>query len=206
MSSVRILPVTALFLITGLPLSAQVGPRLATAEAEPATRGAKGLWMGVGVGAGSSLVTCGICREDRLGGPSGYMGLGATLRPDLLVGAEGTIWVHASEEIDQYLGALTLAAYLYPRRGSGFFVKGGLSGLRYVATEDGSAGEDDASATTLGVGLGVGYEFPIRPGYALVPFLNLVASSFGSLSQGGETLASDLNVSLIQFGVGLTGH
>ncbi len=203
MSSVRILPVVALSILTVLPLAAQTS----TQDPPQATEaGGRGLWMGLGVGAGSSMVSCAICRQERRGGPSGYMRIGATVQPSLLVGAEGTVWVHAGEELDQYLGALTLAAYLYPRPGSGFFVKGGLSGLRYAATEDGAARDEQASATTVGVNLGVGYEFPVRPGYSVVPFLNLVASSFGSLSQGGETLAGDLNVTLIQFGLGLTGH
>jgi len=158
------------------------------------------------VGAGSSLVSCAICREDRQGGPSGYIKIGGTIRPAVLLGVEGTVWVQSGEELDQYLGALTGAAYLYPRIGSGFFIKGGLSGLRYVASEDGADEGDEATATTVGVNLGVGYEFRVRPGYSLVPFLNLVASSFGSLSQEGEQLAGDLNVTLIQFGLGMTGH
>ena len=207
MSSVRVLPVVvALSLLTAVPVTAQAISSAEAAAAADSDVRHRGLWVGVGIGAGSSMVSCAICREDRRGGPSGYMGIGATLRPALLVGAEGTVWVNATEELDQYLGALTLAAYLYPRTGSGFFVKGGLSGLRYVASEDGAAEAEQATATTVGVNLGVGYEFPVRPGYSMVPFLNVVASSFGRLHQDGETLARDLNVTLIQFGLGLTGH
>ena len=195
--SIRILCLVVVSLLVAPSLSAQVP------GAGPTRRG---MWVGVGVGAGSSLVSCAICREDRQGGPSGYIKIGGTVRPALLVGAEGNVWVQGGDELDQYLGALTLAAYLYPRPGSGFFIKGGLSGLRYVASEDGADEGEEATATTMGVNLGLGYEFPVRPGFSLVPFLNLVASSFGSLSQNGEQLAGDLNVTLIQFGLGLTGH
>ena len=198
----RILILFVIPLFVSPALSAQM--ERPPSQLTPSTRG--GMWVGVGIGAGSSLVSCAICREERQGGPSGYIKIGGTLRPALLIGAEGTVWVHGGDELDQYLGALTVASYLYPRAGSGFFVKGGLSGLRYVASEDGAEEDEDATATTLGLNLGVGYEFRVRPGYSLVPFLNLVASSFGSLSQGGERLAGDLNVTLIQFGLGMTGH
>jgi hypothetical protein len=165
----------------------------------------RGMWLGLGAGAGSSLVTCAVCIEDREGGPSGYLRIGGTVSPSILIGGEGTLWAQTSDDLDKLVGAVNGVVLLYPRPGTGFHVKGGLGVLRFQITDPEDA-DDTARVTSLGVQLGVGYDLPVSPGYSVTPFLNLVASSYGSLEQGNEVLADQVNVTLIQFGVGLSAH
>ncbi len=165
----------------------------------------RGMWLGLGVGAGSTLVTCAVCIEDREGGPSGYLRLGGTVSPSVLIGGEGTLWVQNGDEVDKLLGALNGVVLLYPQPGRGFHVKGGVGVLRFEIS-DGPDPEDTARVTSLDVQLGVGYDVPVSPGYSITPFLNFVASSYGSLEQDNDVLASQVNVTLIQFGIGLSTH
>lgn len=165
----------------------------------------EGMWLGLGAGAGSSLVTCAVCIEDREGGPSGYLRIGGTVAPSVLVGGEGTLWVQTGDEQDRLLGSLNGVVLLYPQPGRGFHVKGGLGVLRYQIT-DGDDEDDTARVTSLNVQLGVGYDVPVSPGYSITPFLNVVASSYGSLEQDNDVLADQVNVTLIQFGIGLSAH
>jgi len=165
----------------------------------------EGMWLGLGAGAGSALVTCAVCIEDRQGGPSGYLRLGGTISPSVLVGGEGTIWVKTGEDLDRLMGALNGVVLLYPRPESGFHVKGGLGVLRYQITDPDDA-DDTARVTSIGVQLGVGYDLPVSSGYSITPFLNFVASSYGSLEQDNDVVADQVNVTLIQFGLGLSAH
>jgi len=184
--------VAAALIVPGA-LEAQSGPRHS------------GMWLGVGAGAGSARVTCATCVEERLGGPSGYLRLGGTISPSVLLGGEGSIWVKTDEDQDQLLGSVNAIALLYPRLTSGFHVKGGLGVLRYQVNEDQNP---DATAKVSGLSLvlGVGYDLKVASQYSLSPFASLVVSSFGTLSQDDEDLASGVNTSLFQFGLGITSH
>ena len=107
--------------------------------------------------------------------------------------------------ISTLLGALNGIVLLYPRPTSGFHVKGGLGLMRFEIT-DGDDADDTARVTSLGLQLGVGYDLRVSPGYSITPFMNFVASSYGNLEQDNEILAEQVNVTLIQFGLGLSAH
>lgn len=165
----------------------------------------EGMWLTIGAGAGSARVTCASCREERVGAPSGYLGLGGTISQSVLLGGEMALWIKTDDDLDRLVGALNGVAYLYPDPTRGLYLKGGLGLLRYEVSEEDDP-EDTARVTGISLVLGIGYEFAVAPTYAIAPFVNLVASSFGNLKQEGDVLARGVNTTLLQFGLSLTSH
>jgi hypothetical protein len=160
------------------------------------------VWVSAGLGGGWTRVSCAICRTDRNLGPTGYVRVGVPLRSGLLLGAEANLWTREGEPVGdedtrEWTRAVSAVVHLYPRPGGPFFVKAGLGQLSFQAN-------DQLSTSTMGVQLGAGYEFRVGNKLYISNYLNLLASSYGSLQSGGEQVVDDVNVTLVQIGVGLT--
>ncbi len=159
------------------------------------------IWLSAGVGGGWSRVACAICRTQRNLGPTGYLRIGANVRPGLMLGAEANGWTRApGEDQREWVGALSAVGYLYPRPSGALFVKGGLGYLTYRTND----AEDQLKTSSLGVQLGAGYEFRVGSSLLITNYLNLHASSFGSLKEGDTQVIDDVSVTLLQLGVGIT--
>ncbi|MGH7459497.1 MAG: hypothetical protein ACREMA_00535 [Longimicrobiales bacterium] len=165
------------------------------------TNGPGDVWISAGAGGGWSRVACAICRVQRNLGPTGYLRFGANVRPGLLLGAEGNVWTRVpGDDEREWVGAFSAVGYLYPRANGALYVKGGLGYLTYRS----SAEDDDLTLGSVGVVLGAGYEFRVGSSLLLTNYVNLHASSFGSLKSGDTEVISDVSVTLFQLGVGLT--
>src|SRR5262245_41885777 len=174
---------------------------LIPAAARAQTNGPGDIWLSAGAGGGWSRVACAICRVQRNLGPTGYVRFGANLRPGVLLGVEANGWTRVPDEDErEWVGAFSAVGYLYPRPGGTLYVKGGLGFLTYHATDD----DDELSLSSPGVVLGAGYEFRVGSSLMLTNYVNLHASSFGSLKAGDTEVISDVSVTLFQLGVGLT--
>ncbi len=183
-----------LFLIIGL---------LQTSSVEAQARNASGLWVGVDVGGGWARIGCDLCIAKRELGYMGGVSFGGTVRPGFLVGAKLSGWSYDEGEASQTMGSLTGLLTMYPRLSvSGVFVQGGASVHYLKVTED----DDDVNATTFGFDVGVGYEFDVVPGWALVNSLTVSAGSFGSLKAGDVTLFEGVSNTILRFGVGIKRH
>ena len=167
-----------------------------------ATSVRQGLWVGAGIGRGSARLSCQICRSGRDGGTSGYLRAGTTLSPAVLLGLEGTAWYHSDAGVDQLLASLQAVVYLYPRPGSGFYVKTGI-GLSSFSAKD---NQDEVSSHALAGQVGVGYEVPMGQSLSIVPFANFLGSTGGNIRFNNTVTDLSANTSLLQFGVGLTLH
>src|SRR5262245_26174482 len=110
----------ALTLALTLPATALAAQR-SRAPAQPEG----GLWFAAGLGGGWARVNCQICSDDVDGGAGGFLRLGGTVNPRLLVGAEVAAWAHPGSSVDQSAWAISAAAYWYPSR-SPLYIKGGL--------------------------------------------------------------------------------
>ena len=88
----------------------------AQAIAQPITR--QGFWIGLGVGGGSAQPNCSypICGSDRLGGTSGYVGLGSTLSPHVRLGGEFNLWRRSNGFGTDVIEAASLIGMWYPSR------------------------------------------------------------------------------------------
>ena len=156
---------------------------------EAARHAREGFWIGFGFGAGS--LGCEGC-DDRETGFSGYLKLGSTINPHVLLGAETNGWVKSEDGVNFMHGNLSAVAYLYPSVTNGFYLKGGLG----VATNRIEAGDfGTASERGPGAVLGIGYDIRIRNNLSLTPYANALGGKFDSG-----------NTNLIQLGLGFTWH
>jgi hypothetical protein len=162
-----------------------------------------GTWVGAGLGGGWTRVSCSICQRDRSLGPTGYFRFGTTIRPGLLVGAQLSGWTHrVDDDLRASVGAANAAAYMYPNPAGGFYLSGGIGWVHYTAGDDNE--DRDAASNLFGLLVGLGYEFRIGSGVSATNFVNLLASSFGSLGSDAGNVADDMSLSLLQVGIGLT--
>ena|SRR6266571_2230923 len=90
-----------------------LGVSVASAQ-HPQTR--KGFWIGFGFGYGS--YTCTDCGST--GGASGYLKMGGTVSPHLLLGGESNGWTKSENGATLSTGNASFAAYYYPQPAGGF--------------------------------------------------------------------------------------
>ncbi len=162
-----------------------LGVSVASAQ-HPQTR--KGFWIGFGFGYGS--YTCTGCSST--GGASGYLKMGGTVGPHLLLGGESNGWTKSENGATLTTGNASFAAYYYPQPASGVFLRGGFG----FSTVSVSGGGSSASQTGVGATAGVGYDLRVGVNTSITPVLNYV---WGHPDTG-------FNQSIIQFALGVTFH
>ncbi len=195
------LGIAGIFLLTA-PTSAAAQVSDTPGAGSETTR--SGVWLGVGMGLGSAMPTCPICARNREQALSGYFRMGGTVTQRILVGLETNAWYRGGEETDQIIGSASVVSLLYPRDDSGLYVKVGLGLTRFEARPTGD--DPPVTANTFGVNVGVGYELRATRALSFVPYLNVLTGSFGNLKEEDRTLTGSMNVSLVQFGIGITTH
>src|SRR5437762_13844835 len=87
----------------------------------PQTR--EGFWIGFGFGYGSLGFSCDGCSGTE-GAPSGYLKLGGTLSPNLLIGGETDGWTMRISGATLAAGSAALALYCSPQVPGGPFLRG----------------------------------------------------------------------------------
>ncbi len=184
-------PLLGLVLITlaGFPAGAQ----------QLSQRG--GLWAGAGLASALSDVSCNACVEDSKSVISAYLRAGVTLSPRLLLGAELVGTDNSEDGVNERVLGLGAAGYFYPT-GGGLFFKGGAGVLKFRADDD----TDALTATLLAIQVGTGYEVRLSHRLSLAAFTTLIASANGDLDYNGSRVTDDFNLTLIQFGLGVTFH
>lgn len=171
----------------------------ATSESAPSHR--RGFWLGAGLGAGFDRVFCEICDGSVQAGWSGYLRLGGTVGPRLLLGGELTGWLAGREGATQSMGAVSFVAYWYPAD-TNLYLKGGGGVIGFRSAD----GEDAVTSTTFGPTLGLGYEQLVSPRVSIVPFFNLLVAPSGALRFNGDEDIDGVGFVLWQGGVGVTIH
>lgn len=161
----------------------------------------QGLWLGAGLGAGFDRVFCEICDGSVQAGWSGYLRLGGTVSPRLLLGGELTGWLRGREAATQSMGAVSFVAYWYPAD-TNLYLKGGGGVIGFRSAD----GEDAVTSTTFGPTLGLGYEQLVSPKVSIVPFFNVLVAPSGALRFNGDEVINGVGFVLWQGGVGVTIH
>lgn len=152
----------------------------------PQTR--QGFWIGFGFGYGS--YTCTGCGSR--GGASGYLKMGGTVSPHLLLGGETNVWTKSQYGATLSSGNASFAAYYYPQPAGGFFLRGGVG----ISTISGTSGGSTGSQSGAGATAGLGYDLRVAVNTSVTPVFNYV---WGHPDTG-------FNQSIIQFAVGVTFH
>jgi hypothetical protein len=171
----------------------------------------RGFWMGAGLGTASGSLHCSICNDESTRGTSGYLRAGTTLDRKFLLGVEAGGWQRHGDEGRRRVLALTAGAWWYPDERHGYFVRFG-AGMSHWRAD----GEENDAVTSRALALvvGVGYEVRVNPRLSIVPYLNALGSSSGTLwletrddvSFERRKLPAGGHVLLVQLGVGITRH
>ncbi len=150
----------------------------------------EGFWVSFGLGAGSATMGGDLGHQGRETGLSGYLRMGGTISPKLLIGGESNGWA-GGDNSSNGLGFLGAVAMFYPSAAGSFYLKGGLGLL--------TVGEGESSG--LGASIGVGNEFRTGENFSVVLFLNAI-QGFGLSTDGG----SNLSPNWVQIGIGVAWH
>jgi hypothetical protein len=193
----------------GGALRAGAAARSASATPLPADS-RKGFWYGAGLGTGAGSMHCAICEHEREQGTSGYLRAGTTVNRKLLVGVQGSAWQRTSDAGRRRLVSLTGGAWWYPNIRHGYYLHWGAGVSRWKASQENDAVTSQAVALVVGVG----YEVRVNPQLSIVPYLNALGSSSGSLwlenkddvSFERRKLPSGGHALLFQIGLGITRH
>jgi hypothetical protein len=177
----------------------------------PQERG--GFWIGFGGGYGSASVSAdceGCGDDDREGSFSGFLKLGGTLNPHLLLGVEANGWVKDEDGVTLTLGSLTGTVTVYPQASGGFFLKGGV-GVAYVDTTVQEVSGDvmvdlSLSKTGWGVLAGIGYDIRVGRNVSLTPCVNYVYGKPGDLVFEGGDVLPGWKQNVVSFELGITFH
>jgi hypothetical protein len=167
----------------------------------------EGFWIGFGGGYGSASVSFrDFPAEDREESYTGFLKLGGTLNPQLLVGVESNAWVKSEDDDTLVLGSLAGTLTFYPKATSGFFLKGGI-GLSYMSSEVFlDAATVSVSKAGWGLLAGVGYDVRLGQNVSITPSFNFYFGEPGEIRHGGATAFSGWEQNVFDFGVGITFH
>lgn len=181
-----------------------LAPSVARAQrAAPARTRNDGFWFGAGLGPAWLRVSCSICSSDRGTALSGYITLGGSAGRRTLVGAEATGRYKRDGTIKETNWSVSAVAYWYPTARRKLYWKLG-AGVQLYRLEDGT---DVLTATPFGVQAGIGWDLRLSRRLRWTPSATLhVASWGGALKFNGASSVSDIALTMVQVGVGVTNR
>ena len=166
----------------------------------------QGFSVGAGVGYGSLARNCDLCDSTVVAaGLSGYLKLGVSVVPQLVMGLEVNGW-----RKDLQWGTVTsvnasVTTHVYVKPTSGFFFKGGFGLSWYredIVLKDAA---DTVGTKGFGITTGLGYDFRVGDNISLTPTADFVFGSLGHVRLRRRVLAN-VQVTLLQLGLGVTFH
>ena len=158
-----------------------------------------GSYLSAGIGWGYYYQQCGSCvyawnnADDYVG----YLGFGATVKPNMRVGVQVDAFNHREGNVKQNLAFYNLMFSFYPKPASPLWVKIGLGWTVNHASGLGAGG----TASGLNVALGLGFDIAPKKGkFAIIPYVG-----YDRQFTGGDVSGTAVNAkaALLQFGVGL---
>lgn len=118
-----------------------------------------GFHFSLGIGGGSISASCDECPvdffDDRLNGLSGRIQVGRAVSSNLVIAAELSGWMRNDRPVFRRIAAVGLVVLGYPSDTSGFFVKGGVGGLRASIDDDFYDFQTDAWTAQAGIGIDI---------------------------------------------------
>ncbi len=195
----RLMAVSAACVLAAAPLHAQ---QRGLVPVSPNAR--QGFWIGFGFGPGSAGADCTSCTTDRTTGFSGYLRMGGTVSPHVLLGGESNGWVRPESGVTETLAYASFIASIYPSAAGAFFLKFGIGGMTYEVSD----GTGSLTATAPAGSIGLGYDVRVGKMLSVTPFVNVLASSAVSFKINGISVPTgqDIRLNLVQLGAGLTWH
>ena len=196
--------------LAGMALLAVVVASPVVAQAQGAsTPTRQGFTISLGLGGGSAGLSCNGCDSDRENGLSGYLRMGGTVRPNLIVGGETNGFTktesEAGAEATATISYVSAYAQWLPQPANGFYLKGGL-GLGLVNFEVTGTISGTMKSKGAGLTLGTGYDWRLAPNFSLTPYANYLFMAKGDAKVDGTSTGEKLGANVLQLGLGVTWH
>lgn len=168
--------------------AASVGASPAASTIQPAT-----FWWDASLGAGSSQVSCGICANGVDTGPFLTLAWGAYASTTIGLGIELGGWTHRDGDVRERIlqGSLSVRFARDPRAGLHYLAGAGWMQYR--------AGDFAYAAPQLQLGLG--WSLPVTAVWGVGGRLLTDIAPFGSLENGGRTVADGVRVGTLRLAV-----
>lgn len=204
MRTTNILSAFAAVALLAAPLAAQgrVSSRRAPA---PVSNDRDGYSLSLGLGGGSTGVSCTGCATDRQNGPSGYLRVGKGMTPSVMMGLELNGWNKTENNATARAGMFSAIAQWYPSMTNGFFLKTG-AGLGRTTIEDKSTPSSKLQSTGFGYQFGTGYDMSIARRWSITPYVNYLATAGAKAELNGVSSNEKFNANYFQYGLGLSWH
>lgn len=204
--------VAAALLLASATAAAQAAPAAPPTQAEH-----QGFWIGVGVGTGYQAFECVACgpaplpakwSSGRSGG--GYLAMGGTLRPNLLLGGEIAVNLNTVEDPSASVGHVGVVAQMYPTRGRQLFLRAGV-GVGVAILTDSTRGfpeGQELGSGGLAFRAGIGYDVRLGGRFALAPYLDVMqALASGDVrTVDGRSYRGPRNPAALQAGLSLNWY
>lgn len=157
--------------------------------------GRRGLWFGIGVGAGGeSNDLAGPGYSEPFYQPTVSLRAGGTVSPHLRLGGEVLSWFDEQGDAVASLSSLLFVAQFYPLTKAGLYLKAGAGiGRNALDFDDGF----DVGDTGFAGLLGAGYELRLGRRFYLNPTVDLVGHRYSGRFNG------DYTERLVNFGLGI---
>ena len=203
MRPTNILSALAAVALLSAPLAAQ---GRATARQPMPTNDRAGYSLSLGLGGGSSGVSCAGCGTDRTSGKSGYLRVGKGYTPSLMLGLELNGWNKTENNVDGSVGMLSAIAQWYPSLTNGFFMKGGAGVGRTTLDDRSTVPSNKLQSTGFGYQVGTGYDIGIARRWSITPYVNYLATAGAKLQMNGVSSTEKFDGNYFQYGLGLSWH
>ncbi len=186
------------------PLAAQ-GRTVRRAEPAP-SNDRSGYSVSLGLGGGSSGISCAGCASDRENGMSGYLRVGKGISPSLMAGLELNGWNKTENNVTGRTSMLSAIAQWYPSMTNGFFTKVG-AGMGRLSIEDKSTTPaDKLQSTGFAYQMGVGYDMSIARRWSITPYVNYLSTAGAKAQLNGVDTNEKMDGNYFQYGLGLSWH
>ena len=187
------------------PLALQA-QRSARAAAPAPMNDRAGYSLSLGLGGGSSGISCVGCGTDRENGASGYLRIGKGMSPSVMMGLELNGWNKTEDNVVGRSGMLNAIAQWYPSMTNGFFLKGGAGMGRTTIEDKSTTPSDKLQSTGFGYQVGTGFDMSIGRRWSITPYVNYLATAGGKASFNGVSSDEKFDSNYVQYGLGLSWH
>lgn len=140
-----------------------------------------GFWLSAGLGAGGESFDArdGLGWSDDQGGGVGFVKLGGTVSPSLLIGAEAQVWGrdYSYDGYERGLGSFMGVAQFYPARRADFWIRGGIGWARDYY-RDYAANQPTRTVNGTAYALGFGYDVAVARKVSITPSLDFVRQHY----------------------------
>jgi hypothetical protein len=169
-------------------------------EPAPSVRQRSRVRWGLGLGGGAMDFACDGCVVASRTGFSGFLSIAASVRPETLLGVEGSGWTKSESGASARVYSVMANVTQYLSATSGLFLRAGVGLVGY--REDTDLG--DRSARAPGFSSRLGYELEAGAvGFA--PYVGLVRTFAGAdVKLNGQNLRLNVAISNVQFGLSIT--